>query len=485
MFQEIRRLTKHTLIYGVGHIFSGLVGFLLLPLHTHLLPAESLGALAMLRMSLAFGHLCVLHGLEVGFVQYFGGRAPADERRRLLSTVFWAAGLVGMVVGLALWFGAGAIAARIPAVVDWEPLFRISAVILLLDALATPLFLALRAEERSRRYVGIRMTELGVDLVGNCVLIGFLGFGLIGVFWSQLAGRLVAGSLLLPGVRQYLGWTFSRVDWKHAMQFGLPAATAGVALLVVDVGDRWFITRLLNVAATGVYFAGYRIAMAMALIVAAFRFAWHPFFLSIKEQADAPMIFSRILTYYVLIAGWVCLTLSLLAEDIVQVNIAGFTLFGEEYLGGLPIVPVIALSYLLYGVYSNLDVGVYVKEKTRIVPLIIGLGALVNIGLNWLLIPRMGLMGAAAATAAAYLTMCVCMYAASRRLLYIQYEWGRIGIVMLIACALYAVGAFARHWVADLLLAAMYPGMLYLFGFFRPSALSRLTGAIRKRLTDQ
>ena len=121
--------------------------------------------------------------------------------------------------------------------------------------------------------------------------------------------------------------------------------------------------------------------------------------------------------------------MSLFIEDIVTIKIMGKTLLGEQFLSGLPIIPIILLAYLFNGLYMNFIAGIYIEEKTQYFPLITGLGAFVNVLVNFTLIPRIGIMGAAWATLASYVVMAGGLFIVSQKFYRIDYEYKKIAKV--------------------------------------------------------
>ena len=162
----------------------------------------------------------------------------------------------------------------------------------------------------------------------------------------------------------------------------------------------------------------------MALLVAAFRFAWHPFFLSTSKQEDAKEIFAKILTYFAVIGACLFLTASFFIDQLVQFDFFGVTLIDEKYWQGTKVVPLILLAQLIYGVYVNFVVGIHLKMKTKFLPLITGAGLAVNIAVNLFLIPKFGMMGAGYAKVAGYIVMSGFLYFVARRYYPIPYEFG-------------------------------------------------------------
>jgi O-antigen/teichoic acid export membrane protein len=208
--------------------------------------------------------------------------------------------------------------------------------------------------------------------------------------------------------------------------------------------------------------------MFMALVVAAFRFAWHPFFLSTSKEENAPQIFARVMTYFLVVTGWVFVAISLFINEIVQLKLFGIRLFGEGFTGGLSIVPVVLLAYVCYGMYIHFIVGVYLKKKTFYLPIATGIGAIVGVVMNFVLVPQFEIMGAAWATFSAYFVMAVVLYVVNQHLYPIRYEFLRILKIVFVVSLIFAIQNgfnLESHLSIRILLAIGYFPLLWMFRF--------------------
>ncbi|MCK4966773.1 polysaccharide biosynthesis C-terminal domain-containing protein, partial [bacterium] len=165
-------------------------------------------------------------------------------------------------------------------------------------------------------------------------------------------------------------------------------------------------------------------------------------------------------------------------DDIVR----GLHFFGPEYWDGVKIVPVVMLAYVFYGLYVNLIVGIYIKKKSIYLPYITGAGALVNIGLNILLIPVWGIMGAAVAAAVSYFIMAGLMFASVHKIYPIQYEYARLAKIVIIAGICFTAGYWGYAPFQPFLKIALFilfPLLLKLTGFFEKEEIAKLKEKIR------
>ncbi|MBN1894298.1 oligosaccharide flippase family protein [bacterium] len=484
----MKRLTRHTAVYGIGHILSRFIGFLLLPIHTNYLKPDVYGLASLLFSSLAILNVLFTYGMDVAFLRYFILADSREEKRRIFGTCFW------MILTSSL-FLSGILFAFPALFSEWifrssayRSLIRISAGILAADALSLLPFLILRAEEKSGQFVFQKALNILANMVSNIILVAWLGKGLEGVFISNLIASCLTLCTLAPVVMRWLRLVFNFRILDSILHFGLPYIPSGLAVIIMDQIGRFFLDRIRGQAATGIFSANYKIGMFMAILVAAFRFAWHPFFLSASRQDDAPRLFARVFTYFLCLTFFFFLAVSLFVKEIIGFRIAGFRLFGEGYGMGAGIVPVILLSYIAYGAYLNFMVGIHLKKKTAVLPWITWIGAGTAILANRLLIPTWGISGAAWATFLAYFIMAASLYRVGRRLYPVPYEWGRVLKIAGIASLLAALGASApagaRVWVRGLLMLGFFP-LLHLAGFLKADEKSRLKRLWMRRICRQ
>jgi len=482
MLQHIKRLTKHSAVYGIGHIISRFIGFLLLPIHTNVLLPEEYRTPALLFSSLAILNVIFSYGMDVAFLRFFILGESKEEKRRIFSTAFWMIMATGTCFMTFMLFNPIPFSRLIFRSDEYAILIRLASGILLADTLGLIPFLTLRGEEKSVRFVVLKSLNIVVNVSLNILLVVILRWGVKGIFIANLVASVFTLFTLLPIIVRWIRLRFDRETLLDLFRFGLPYIPSGLAVIIMDQIGRFFLDRMMGEEPTGIFSAGYKLGMFMALVVAAFRFAWHPFFLSTSKQEDAPKIFARVLTYFLVVTGFFFLVISYFIEEIVRFRIAGIGLVGEEYAAGIQIVPLIMLAYIGYGVYANFVVGIYLKKKTIYLPFITGTGALVNVVANIFLIPRLGIMGAAWSTLLAYASMAFTLYWVSRKLYFIPYELVRILKLILFFGIFFFLGTgpfFGGSYIFRiLLLVALFP-MFWIVRFFYPDEKSVLKRFLR------
>jgi O-antigen/teichoic acid export membrane protein len=489
VLDELKALSRETLVYGLSTVVGRLLNFFLLPLYTHtLIPAEY-GIVATVFSYLAFLNVLYGYGMDFSFMRYYKTTEPYGEEVPLpesvgkrsserpardaavFSTAFWSVVATTFAFSLVLFKGAGFISrtGQIPGLT----LTLCSIAILASDALALVPFARLRMNHRAGLYAGLKVVNITVNIFLNYFFLVTLKLGIKGVFFASLAASLLTLILILPFSLSELSWTLSPKILSRLLRFGLPLVPAGLAAMMVQVIDRPILKFMTNDATVGLYQANYRLGIFMMMIVNMFDAAWRPFFLQRASHPNSKALFARILTYFSAGSSFVFLSITLfIAYAVTTPFFAGRALIQAAYWPGLSIVPVVTLGYLFDGVYINFLAPVTLAEKSEYVAYATGFGALINIVANLFWIPRWGMMGAAAATLAAYAGMAVFLYILGRRLYPVHYEWKRLFHVAAIVAAILVVAramgisVVANHLALRFLLLMAFPLGLYLTGFF-------------------
>jgi O-antigen/teichoic acid export membrane protein len=163
------------------------------------------------------------------------------------------------------------------------------------------------------------------------------------------------------------------------------------------------------------------------------------------------------MTLFLTVAAVIFIFLTLFIDNIVAIPLPGRGyLVGKAYWEGLSIVPVILLSYVFYGVYINLMAGIYIEKKTKYLPYITGGAAIINVAANFILIPVMGMMGAAITTLISYITMSVGIYFAAQKHYRIEYEYKKIAFIFLLLISALVSYFFLKYFDYFILKTAIF-----------------------------
>jgi len=486
MFDSIKRLTSHSAVYGISTILGRAISFLLLPLYTHYLSKEAYGIVSLVLAYLGIMTIISTYGLDAAFLRYYILAGHEEEKRNIFNTGFWSVLLMSAVILLGSFLFATPLANWLLDSASYRYVIILMAGILLFDSMMIIPFLLLRAEERSALFVILKVSNVMVNFLTTYFFVVKLGRGVTGVFEANLISSVFTFLTVLPISLRHLRPTMRRTVYLDLLKFGLPYLPSTLSVYFVDVIDRFILKQLTDVATVGLYSAGCKLGMLMNLMIAAFRFAWHPFFLSTSKEPNAKAIFSRIFTLFMLVCAVCLLGASLFINELVRFQIGTKTLFGQDYWNSTSVVPAVLLAYIFFGAYVNFIIGIHLEKKTQYLPFITGLAAAVKIAATYALVPLLGMNGAALGTTLAYIAMATALYIVAQRLYYINYEWKRLAKLVLATAAVFILGYWfwTAPWQKAVLLIA-FPITLFLIGFFEKGELQRLSAIFKKRGSQQ
>ena len=485
MLQKVRELSKNLAIYGLGDVAVSVINLLLLPIYVQYLSAEDYGALALLGTVEVVAKILYRWGLDGSFMRFFYDYDDPAARQRMASSIFFF--LLGVnVVLLAIALTAAPALAR--ALFDDLSYLRPLQLTLLNTSVIGFTFFPfhlLRIEKRAAQFSALTLARsVGTLTLRIALVVGF-GFGVLGVV---LADTVVTVALIFALVRWFkplIRPVFSRAMLRDALAFGLPRVPHALSQQVMAVGDKLILTAFRPLHEVGIYSIGVSFGLTEKLFLSAFEYAWAPFYYENARDPGAKRLFSSLTTYGVAVLALMTAGLSAIGGDL----LAAAT--GEQaslYVAAADVVTWTAVGVFFQGVYLLTSIGLNITKRTQYYPVATVAAAATNVGLNFALIPRFGMMGAAWANAAAYGLQALLAFRFSQRFFPVQYETRRIltlAIAALAACicgrALPAMPPLTGVLVRGSTVVLVYGGLLAIAGFFKPEELRVLALLRRKR----
>ena len=185
----------------------------------------------------------------------------------------------------------------------------------------------------------------------------------------------------------------------------------------------------------GIYGANYKLAVLMNMFIQAFRYSFEPFFFSQKQNSDSRIVYAQIMKYFIIFGLLIFLGITLFI-DVFKIVI------GSEYHSGLKVVPAVLMANLFLGIYFNLSLWYKLSDKTWMGALIGGVGAVLTIGLNVMMIPTMGYMGSAYAVLICFVLMTIISYVIGQKYYRVDYDLKRILLYFAVAVGFYLISGY-------------------------------------------
>jgi O-antigen/teichoic acid export membrane protein len=473
----LKRLVTAGLAYQAGDILSKGAALVTLPLYTRYVATTQYGYAEALLTAVILLSIVLRLGVGEAFIRFYYDDDDSERRDRI------AAGAVGIsfittsiaaLAGVAL---AGPLS-RAMLGAHTTTLFDIAMLGLWAFTNLEIAYALLRADERKRTYMKASVADVSLTIPLMVYLVVFRHDQARGL----LAGNYVASTLILlglwwserkrliAGIRPRIG--APPVAVRKMLHFGLPTVPADASVYALQVADRWYLLRAYSTGSAGLYAVAAKLATVVFVFVRGFQYAWPPLAYSVEDDAVAARLYALVTTYYVLATGIVVAGVALFARW-------GVRVLGHRYYGSYRAVPWLALGWSLYGLYLIFIVISGRARRTRRNLPAAAVGLAVNVLCLVLLVPPLGIAGAGIALVIAYAAMIVVIYALTRQLFSVAFEWGRLVRLVAVFAAVSVTGEelLPTHGLGGFLLrgaawCVIFPA-LWAVGFFHAQEIDR------------
>ena len=438
----IRNLVKSSGIYAISSLASPLVALILAPFLTYSLSETAYGALIVLNTVIALVTTITQLGLNSAILRAYNyDYETRRDRLGVLSTAVILLSLISITLASVTILLAPEISSVLLGSASFSLPIQITALAILVQNLSVPGLAWLRAENRAKIFSTLVIINLLVSLAANIVLVGIAQMGITGSLLATAIGYAVLVICMLPIILLRAGLVLRLDITKNLLSFGIPLVFNSVSLWVLQLSDRYLLSRLGSLAQTASYGVAYTLGGALnAVVLAPFILAWPIAMFAIAKRHDARQVFQLVFRWFTLILFMAAFMLALVAVFILTM------FFPLSYHSAAPIIPIITLSSVFFGIYNVFSIGVGVRRKTWFTAFAMTLSALVNVGCNFLLIPLYGSMGAALSTLIAYFLLAVTMYIVNQSIYPIPFEIGLLALAMLVGIAVFVGCNFmAQH----------------------------------------
>jgi O-antigen/teichoic acid export membrane protein len=435
----LRKLLVQASHYGLASVGTMIAGLISFPLLTRLFSVEDYGAMSLIAATITIAVAVGKVGVQHSILRYQSEISAGKSKftlAQLVSTTFF-----GMV-GSALVVTAGLIIATQLVPVRWlgDPrlryLFPIASLVIIVQVIESALLNFLRAEQRTALFMSYQVAKKYVVLGFIVVTVLLIARTLKGFYTANvLAESLSVVTLLVvlfarPGRTRPSTAQFSRPLYWELLAFGIPMMVGyEMSGIVLSVGDRYVIDGTIGQAPLGLYAAAYNLCQyVQAVFIASVGQAIMPLYMQMWDEkglAETSAFISRSLGRYLMFGAPVVAGLAAVGPELLP------SLASDKYASAAAILPWVIAGMVVDGTNSMVGAGLFIHRKTRTIMTVVMSGAILNIILNLILVPRIGIMGAAIATLISYAFTAFLLAVTGRRLLPVHVPWGSV----LRACA--------------------------------------------------
>ncbi len=443
----LKSLFRDSILYTLSTVLTRGISFILLPVYTRLLSPEEFG---LLDYFVALGTIAsIVITLEImqGLARYIPDCLEDENKRRGYAST-------------CMWFVLGAYTAMLVLVSTFST--QLAALLLAAPGKAGLVELAgwshwvagvlnilhgqLRWELRAATSALLSLLSALLTVTCTVVLVVWLQWGIRGALLAQVAGGLLA---ILPSLyltRSSFGFSFDWASLRRMLAYSTPLIPSSLAVVVALYFDRIALKELMSLSDVGIYAVGQKISLLVTLALIGFRSALTPLIYAHHARDSTPRDIAKIFQVFCTAALGMTLCLSVFAREIVGL------VSSEAFYGAANVVPLLIFSVLLANMYIFAP-GLELSRKTGCISAINITVAALNLALNYLLIPVLGILGAALSALLAFGAGFVVYMNASQRFYPVPHDWPVI--TKLIAIMLVGMGGIygsVYAWGASLLI---------------------------------
>lgn len=479
-------LLKDSVIYGGGRALIKLLHALLLPLYSFYLLPSDYGLLGIVLTTATLIDVFVTLGFDVAFTRFYFDEKSERNHRRVITNVFYVKFLWGGVLLGSLALAMPEIAAIVTGDRGDAIYFDIALINIFFTNWSDLPYTLFRLDHRPVTFSVFTVGRVLVQVPVTVALVVWADLGPMGVLVGNAVAAFVLNTAALPTYWRRLDW---RPEWRHMwsmIQFAAPAIFTTLSFYLLKLSDRFFFIRYRSQAELGLYTVAVSLSQPVYLVMMAFRMAWPQWhYAKLKDPLEHKRLVARSSTYFMAFCLFMVTAMGVFMPLLVRV-----LLTKPAYWGVGPTTLVLAFSTAAYSAYFIFWVGSNVAKKNQLIPVIAAVAGGVNVGLNFLVIPAYGMLGAASTTLLGYALLASMVYSISDHYYPIQYEWSRLlklgaATAVALSAALglsILIGAGPRQafgamlWKQALVAPtlALFPLILWLTGFFTGGERAKL-----------
>ena len=464
-----QKLFSDTVIYGIGTFGSKLLVFLLMPLYTAWLSTAQYGTAELITSTanLLIPIACV--GISNGVFRFVAERG--SDKTAVFST-----SIALLAIGSAVF----ALLAPLLGLIGYFDGYTWLIVLYVLSAnLQSVTSQYVRATDRARLFALQGILNTLVTVLFNILFLAVWHLGVVGYVLSVIVGNLITTVFLLLVARLWRVLRLSAVQgsiMKELLYFSLPLIPTTVCWLITDLSDRYMVTYFCGEGANGIYSAAYKIPTIVNLVSGIFMQAWQ--FSAVASSSDDQACKSF---YSEVLRGFLSVIFIGAAGLILLSRLLTALLLNVSYFEAWRYMPTLLCAAALEAIVSFLATVYMVKKKSMHSFLTATVGTVLNLLLNFLLIPRMGALGAAIATLASYGAVLLVRLIDAPRLIGFRLYLPRLTLstlLLLVSAAVMTLAPTGRILITLLLTAAVV-------AINAPALLKSLSVLLRRRTRQE
>lgn len=384
------RIVSDTMMYGVATVLSQMASLILLPIYTRALTPRDYGILDLMQLIVDFTGLFVSMRLGEAIFRFYTGGENKTEGNETVSSSMVLALVMGAIGFFVVALSSGWLADHFFEDESLALLLILMGGTLLLQPLVELPAAFIRAQQRPKTFLVFRIGGLALRIALNLILVVWLRMGVAGAVYANLAATAIQAVAMSIYAISNVGIRFRWERARSVIGFSMPILIASIGSYYVGFADRYFLKMFGDLESVGLYTMAARFGLAyFAFGFTPFEMAWDAQRYNVAKRPDAVPVLQqtfRMLSAYMLFLGF---AVSLFADEVLRFMAA------EPFWAAAPLIPIFVLNSLIMAWGSYARLGLFLQKKTRDIAKGTWLSIPVTTAAFFLLIPLLGMIGAA------------------------------------------------------------------------------------------
>lgn len=490
MFKYFKNLVKDSLFYSLSRILPKAIGFLLIPIYTRYLTPKDYGILSIVSLITSILSIFLVMGQNASVTRFYFDKyekkSEKDYKILLGNILSFFLIFNGLIIFALIQYGKPLFQFLLKSEnLTFNPYIILGLYTVFFGLPFGMLANLLRAKRKPKTYSLLHIAKFILLTISIIYFVVFLRQGALGSIRGGLITAFVFFLITLIFLRKEIVLKINSKIFYESLKYGLPLVPHQLLAWITNFSDRYILERFTKLSTVGIYTLGYNFGLVLNLVSDSISYAWGPFYYEIMSlEEDARKIISKLTTIVTVGITIIGALVIIYSYEVIKIMAT------ERFLSAYIVIPPITASYVFFGTNTFIKTGLFYKKKTKIIPFITLIVALVNIVANLIFIPIYGMIAAAYSTLISGILSYLLSYYYSVKIFPFPYENGKLLKSFLFFFLLYWISIYIDYLqlstaiglVAKTFLFILYISLLLLFKVINPQEVLNLWKRIKKKL---
>jgi len=421
----IKLFFKNSFIYTIGTVFTRGIGIFLVPIYTRYLTPSEYGVIDLFVILTSIISLTIALEIHQAVVRFYQDTEDEDEKMKYVSTAFLFTVCVYMIYLIISFTFSDIFTLWLLDDIKYERVFLLATFSVFTSGLFYFTSGQLKWQIMPKELVTVSILNVTIVASITVYLLVIENMKIESIFIGQIVGNSLCMVLSIYYAQKSYKMVFVYAKFKELIHFSFPLVFSSVAIFIALFIDRIAIKYFLGLDELGIYGLAYRFAAVTSLVMIGFQSSLSPLIYKHYKEKETPKNIVRLFELF-----WIFM-ISVTAGSILFSKEIIVLMSTKDYHAAVPVIPLLVLTVFFTNMYIFIP-GLGVAKKTKLIAIISIIAAILNTGLNFLLIPMFGIEGAALATLISAVSIFVVRVRMSQEYYFIPFRWARTIFSLLI-----------------------------------------------------